>query len=388
MRGTPIIPVAGGHLADGVIVTLQIESAIGKAMVGRGVAGIAAMDAYREAQHAARFDSALKAGPRFGIAITPEAAKDAGIRVDSVDRFDSFSPNAGLFMARQLEHIFARVLETPYPEHNGVKYFPINTEVAPGARTYTIRRFSDTGEAVIWRGGGSIPRVGMAQQEESRPVRHIVSSFAYDIFDQMSAQFANIGLVAGLLKACRKAIAEKWNRLIWYGSATSDIYGVLTYPYLAKKSVATSFDGSADPDDVIAELNAMANYAAETSNGVFRSNACMTTPEVRNYLFDTPRSANTDTSIGKWWLENNSAGIKEIKVAWELKEGGSIPAGSHGFLFYKEGDEDAIRNVTPQTFTTLPMQRVGLEDVTIAYQSTGGISMPDVGHNLLGFVDV
>lgn len=394
---THTLAAEGGRLSPTDLGAINIakflERANPQGLVGED--GVARVDSAFAHQNAALFDHLLKTRGRFQIQLTQEdrdLLAQAGIRVDSAQaaRFDSFSTGAGLFMARQLEHIFARVLETPYPALNGMTLFPVNTEVAPGARTYTIRRFSDTGEAIIWRAGQTIPRVGMAQEEESRPVRHIASSFAYDIFDRMSANFANIGLEAGLLKTCRKACAQKVNRLVWYGDQAADVWGVLTCRDLQKRAVVTPFDGTADPDDVIAALNAGANWAAQNSKGVFRSDAMLTTERVKNYLMNTKISSGSDYSIGKWWLENNSAGIKEIKTAHELEgtDGGNFPDGTHGILFYKSGDEDAIRLIVPQGFTTLPVQQYGPEFVVIGFQSYGGCYMPDAGHNILLYVTV
>lgn len=391
MRGLANIPTGSGHLSADVLGRFNIDGLIRMSLLQRQPT-IEAIDEFRVDSNAALFGREFTGPgkPRFPIRFDREVAELAGIRVDSAaaERFDSASPTAGLFMARQLEQILAKVLETPRPALNAEMLFPVSTEVAPGARTYTIRRFDQTGEAIIWRGGGNIPRVGLVQEEETRPVRHIASSFAFDIFDQASANFANIGLTAGLLKACRRAVGELRNRLSWYGNAASDVYGVLTYPWLAKKVAATAFDGTASPDDVIAELNAAANYAEEQSNGVFHSTTMITTPYVKNYLANTPRSSTSDKSILAWFLENNSQGITEVKTAHELKGGTGIPTGAHGILFTKSGDEDACRLEVPQPFTTLPMQQIGPDFVTIAYESFGGAVMPYAGHSLLLFVDV
>lgn len=388
--GSSIIPVGAGLLPVG----LDIDALVRRSLIGRPVA-LEAMDDFRVDSNAdvlrAEFTKAGR--PKFSIRFDADVAEEAGLRMDAAEaaRFDSANPAAGLFMSRQLDQIIARVLETPAPPQNAPLLFPVNTEVQPGAKTYTLRRFEHTGEAVIWRGGAGIPRVGLTQEEETRPIRHIASSFSFDIYERASAGFANIGLEAGLLKACRRAILERYNKLCWYGDAASDIWGVLTYPYLEKKVVATPFDGTASPDDVIAELNSMANYAEQQSAGTFKCDTMITSQYVRNYLMNTPRSSTSDMSIGKWWLENNSQGITAIKVAHEMKGGtgtSGIASGSHGILFTKSGDEDAVRLVVPQTFTLLPVQQVALEFVNIAYMSFGGASMPYVGYSLLGFVDV
>ena len=390
MRPQQVLTPGGSHVELAAL-ERHLPSLISRSLMGR-MPSIDAVDEFRLDSNAALFQQEFRGPgrPRFPIVFDADVAEAAGIRMDSAGaaRFDSASPSAGLFMARQLEQRLAKVLETPRPVLNSDKLIPVSTEVMPGARTYTISRFDQTGEAIIWRGGQNIPRVGLVQEEETRPVRHLASSFAFDIFDQASANFANLPLAAKLLVAARRANGELRNRLAWYGNAASDVYGVLTYPYLDKKVCATAFDGTASPDDVIAELMAGAHYAAENSNGVFGSTDMITTAYVKRYLMSTPRSSNSDVSIGKWFLENNDAGITEIKVAHELRSGTGIPTGAHAILFTKAGDQDAMRMEVPQPFTTLPMQQIGPDFVTICYESFGGVNMPYVGHSLLMFVDV
>ncbi len=397
MRGLSTIPTDTGHLQADVLARFNINGLINMAHIGRQV-GISAMDEWRVDSNAQTFtDEFRRAGrPKFPIKFDAEVAEEAGIRLDGAAamRFDSAAPTAGLFMARQLEQVLGKVLETPRPALNAETMFPVSTEVMPGARTYTIRRLNNTGEAIIWRGGQNIPRVGLTQEELTRPVRHIASSYAFDIFDQASANFANIGLAANLLKGMRRAIGELRNRLSWYGNAASDIYGVLTYPWLDKKVVATPFDGTADPADVLAELHAGANYASEQSNDVFGSTSMVCTRYVLNYLSNTRISSTSDTTILEQFLKNNTVGITaaSIKVAHELRyradNNGAIPSGSHGILFTRFGDEDAVRLEVPQPFTTLPMQQIGPDFVSIGYESFGGAVMPYAGHSLLMFVEV
>lgn len=345
-----------------------------------------AMASARLAQHAARFDSIVKemktANPEIAFRIDSAlktAAKAANLREDA------FSASAGLHMARQLEHVYAEVLREAYPMQNAFTLFPIDSSVPAGARTHTVRRVYQDGDAAVYRGGQSpIPRVGVSQQEEQFPVRHYVTSFVYSLFEQLSSAFANSGLVSELLRAARDIIQEFANQKTWYGDDTNGIYGVLNYPWLPKKVVAVAFDGSADPDDVIAELNALANFPQENSKATYRPTALVVSTRVYNYLMNTPRGSVNDTTIGEFWLRTNSCGIKSIEQAWELQ--GVGPGGTDGVLFYR-ADRLGISNVIPQGFTTLPVQTLGFEDTTFAYMSHGGVIMRDVGNNILGWVD-
>jgi hypothetical protein len=300
-------------------------------------------------------------------------------------RADAFNGSAGFHMARQLEHIYAEVLREPFPLQNAFTLFPVDSTVPPGARTHTVRRLYQDGEATVYRGGNKgIPRVGVSQQEEQFPVRHYVTAFAYTLFDQLASNFANTAYVSELLRVARDVVMELANRKTWYGDPENGLYGVLNYPWLAKRAVSTPFDGTADADDVIAALNTLANSPVENSKATYRPDTFATSMRIRNYLMNTRMGTVNDTTIGEFWLRTNSLGIKAIEEAWELQ--GVGPGGTDGGLFYRR-DRRGIANVIPQPFTTLPVQSLGFEDTTFCYMSHGGVIMRDVGNNILGWLD-
>lgn len=340
----------------------------------------------RQQVHQGRFDSILKK--------LVEEDPEAKLKLDSafkkaghaaVLRADSFSASAGLAMARQLEHIYSEVLRESYPAQNAFALFPMDTSVPPGAKTHTVRRIYQDGEAGFYEGGEEVPRVGISQQEETFAVKHIVTSFNYSLFEQLSTAFANIALVAELLRTARDIIMEFANRVFWYGDTSVKLYGILNYPWLPVKVVSTPFDGSADADDVLGEINAVANFPKEESKATMSPNTFVTSPRARNYLMTTPRGATTDTTIGEFWLRTNGLGITKIEEAWELQ--GAGPGGTDGMLFYRR-DRLGVCLVVPQGFTTLPVQSLGFEDTTFAYMSVGGAIMRDVGNNILAWVDM
>lgn len=369
----------------------RFENEVTRLTFGRSGAGAVAKG--RASANVQRLDALVRqlkvenpdAGKRVDSLLT-DVVSGLQKRGDAADhRIDGFSPSAGFHMARQLEFIYADVLREQFPVQNAFAMFPVDTTVDPGARFHTVRRIYQDGEAAVFRGGtNGVPRVGVSQREQQFPVRHFVTSFAYSLWEALSSAFANTALVSELLRVARDVLMEFANNKYWYGDSTNGLYGVLDYPWLDKKLVATLFDGSANPDDVLAEMNALANFPIENSHSTFRPNTLCVSPRVRNYLMNTPRSATTDTTIGEYWLRTNSLGIKEILEAWELQ--GVGPGGTDGVLFYRN-DRLGISLVMPQPFSTLPLQAMGFEDVTFCWMSSGGVVMRDVGNNILGWVD-
>lgn len=302
-------------------------------------------------------------------------AEQAGVRTDA------FNDGGGLHLPRQLEHIHQRVLEEKRPVPNGLSLFRISNEVPVGARTHTVRRFLEDGEAAVYRGGTEVPRVGVSQVEEEFPVRHYVTSFATNHFEMLSSGFANTNEAQRKMRSARRIMESFINRMTW-GIGSNDahgVYGVLNYPWLAKKIASVLFDGSAAVNDVLAELQDAANYPSQQSKSVFMPNRCVTSTRVRDYLMNTRLGSVNDTTIGEFFTRNNEH-IDRIEGAWELRD--IAGAGVDGILFYNDS-EDGITNEMVQGLTPLPIQSFGFEDITYLYASHGGVIMRDAGNNIL-----
>lgn len=342
-------------------------------------------------QHGQNFRAALSgflgAAERAGINIHKHRqAVNAG-RIDSMlaqgGRRDSFSPDAGLHMSRQLEHVYTEILREEYPKQNAFELFPVDSSVPPGARTHTVRRLYQDGEASVYRAGQPVPMVEVSQQEEQFPVRHLVNGFVLSIFEMASSGFAGTNEAAELLKTARDVIMEYANLLFWHGSTTHKVYGVTNYPWLPKRVMAIAINDDSAADDILASLNDLANFPTNNTKGVLAPDTIATSPRIINYLFTRLRSAvaTSDTTIGEQFLRNQKR-IKGIEEAHELQ--GAGPGGSDGILCYRR-DRRGINIVIPQGFTTLPVQSLGFDEITHGYMSIGGAIMRDVGNNILGW---
>lgn len=345
------------------------------------------------AQYGERIDSVAKHRIQANARKLDSLVAQMQVRMDSSTREtvndglkrkrnDAFDAAGALFMSRQLEHRYADVLREEFPAQNAFTLFPTDQSVPPGARTHTVTRLYQDGEAAVYRGGQEIPRVGISQQEEQFPVRHYVTSFEYDIFSMMSANFANFALAAELLRTARDIINEFANLKTWYGDDVNGIKGVLNYPWLNKKLVATPFTDASATDSIMGELRDLANYPTSVSKAVYSPNRCVTSPRIKDYILGRARSTNSDKTIGEYFTSTN-AYIKQIDAAWELQ--GVGPGGTDGILMYRD-DRLGIANVIVQPFTTLPVEQEDYRFVTNCYMSHGGVIMRNSLNNILGWV--
>lgn len=323
-----------------------------------------------------RVDAAVKDDPRRADAALGRLVKgrDKGTRADA----------RGFHSARDLEYVYADVLREPMPAMTGTSLFFLDTSVPVGAKTHKIRRVAGHGEAAVYKAGDRIPTVGVSKSEVSLPIHHYVIGWETDLFSEQADAFSAEGISEAQEKArnAREIMARFFNRMTWHGDPKIGLYGVFSFPWLPVIAPSVAFDGTESPDDVIAALNWIADYSHDVSKATFASDRLATSPRIRSYLFQTPRSSTSDTSIGKWFLDNHPR-IKAIDEAPELHN----PKGDgyDGILAYR-GDRLGIANVLVQPFTTLPVERQGFANRSLAYMSHGGVNMRDVGNNLLAYV--
>lgn len=312
-----------------------------------------------------------------------DALVGTGVEDYVATRADALGPAGGLFLPRQLEHIYRKVLEEKRPALNAMRLFPVDSEVPVGARNHTVRRFLQYGEAKIHRGSNvDIPGASAAQIEEQFPVRFAVTSVKIPVFELLAARFANVDMYGAYVRAARRAFDTLANQLFWAGSAEDGLYGILNYPYLPKKIVSTSFvPGASTGDQIVAAISAILNYANDYSRQTFSSNRLAISPRVDTMIKNTRMGSVDTTTIKKFILDNNPGLV--IEVVHELQ--GAGPGGLDGILAYNDS-ADSISLVMPQGLTALPVQYREFDQFTPMYGSIGGVVMRDVGNNLLAWV--
>jgi hypothetical protein len=301
------------------------------------------------------------------------------------DRRDALTGQAGAF-PRDLEFVYAEVLNEARRPLNAMRMFRIDTRVPLGARTHTVRRRLGVGDSQIYRGGLEIPVVRGSYVEEQFRVIHLVTSVLTDYFELLSDSFAGRSQFADDTRTAIRVLEERMNQIAFSGDGPSKVWGVLNYPHLAKTASAFAFTAAnvaADPDGARAELNRLANYAIEASGGAFRPNRVATSIEVRNILTQTQNSTASDRSVAAIWLDGQEV-IRQIEGAHELR--GIGPAGEDGILFYDDQiNSTAIVVVQPPT--PLPAHAINaLQNQTIYVATIGGAVMREVGNNLLAYV--
>lgn len=338
------------------------------------------MDTLQYSEQLARLDSRTQALVANAKHMSPKQFAEARFK-ENARRLDSVSPGNGLLLARDVEYAYQQVLRTKYAPLSALSLFPTDSRVPPGALVYKLKRVTHQGEARYHRGNNAdIPRSGASAEEQLRPVRHIVSSIALDMFEQQSASFAGVNLRGELQEGCARAIQEFLNTKTWNGDNELDVYGVLNYPYCPKVSSAVSIDSTtSDAMDILEELHRLASLASELSDNTFMPNTIVMPVRQANYIAQTKLSSSDLSETIETSFLKESKFITSIKVAPELA--GAGPSGEDVMFLYRANDQNSVANVVPQGFTMLPVQQQNFNMTIPCYMSHGGVLMRDPLNN-------
>lgn len=325
----------------------------------------------------------------------PEIRLDAQ-RAFEEGRVDALTPGPAGFL-RDFDYIHRELLEERRPQLNAGMLFPADTSVPLGAPTHTVRRAVTTGRARWHNKGEGFPLIKAGYIEEQFRTGFAVCAVEQSFFEGLQLGFAGLQTYRIEATGAIRAIEEFLNEVAFYGDPARQIYGALTYPHLAKMVLPVQFGGVSTGAQIAAQLHALVDAPMIQSSGVFRPNRLVTSEAVHQFLATTPlNTAGGDVTIKEFFLKGQSqtSGIRDIEIAHELSaaemtaHGVGNPAGRHGIFAYRD-DKLSVSHVLPQRPTFLPIwQSSPIDTLHVAFASTGGTTMHDVGNNVLGFVQL
>lgn len=320
------------------------------------------------------------------------------LRAYEIGRIDAaLSPGPAGFL-RDFDYVHREILAEERPRLNAGRLFPMDTSVPLGAPTHTWKRSVVTGKAKWHSKGEAFPLSKAGYLEELFRTGFIVCAIEQNFFEGLQIGFAGMQTYRIEAEGAIRAIEEFLNEVAFYGSPARQIYGVLTYPHLAKRVISTTFGSPSTGVQVAAAFNSLLNTPTVNSSGTFMPNRCVTSEAVKAYISTTPLDASGGTvTIEEFILkgQSESTGIREIEVAHELSADEMTahnvgnPAGYDGILAFRGEDRRSVAHVLPQEPTFLPIWNSSpIDTLHVAFASSGGMVMHNVGNNILGFVRV
>lgn len=288
-----------------------------------------------------------------------------------------FDDAASAFLARELTHVRAQVLQVKKAPLNAFQVFPVQTDIPVGAETALQRIYDSVGIAkIIGNYADDLPRADVAGKETAVRVYQLGAAYGYNVRELQNAAFANRPLSALKAAAARNAIDIKLNQLAWYGEAKNNIFGFLNQPnigeYALKNDGANGSTALKDKDEatVIRDMNEFLQAIPTATNEVETPNTVLLPPEAYAYL-KTTRLTDSDRTLMDFIQQAHPEITRWMKVG-ELKGAGED---GKDVMFAGVFDPTYIKFEIPARFNQLPVEKRNLEYVIDCLSETAGVTV-------------
>jgi hypothetical protein len=279
------------------------------------------------------------------------------------------------FFQRELEVVKAKTYDVKYPELKVRRLIPASFEAGAGAESIVYQQYDQVGMAkIISSYASDLPRADIVGKEFTAKIKSLGAAFGYSIQEIRSANMAGKPLQSRKANAAKRAIMQLEQRIAYFGDASTGLIGFLNNPNVTQTTVPNGVSASPlwsnkTPDEILLDLNGMANFIVESTNGVEIPNTILLPLAQYNYIKSTARSAQSDKTILQYFLENNGY-IQTVEWVNELKAAGV--AGVDLAVCYRK-DPDVLTLEIPSDFEQFPEQEKGLEYEVPCHQRIGGV---------------
>lgn len=279
--------------------------------------------------------------------------------------------DASIWTAEQLNHIKRRTYEKKFPPMSGDILVPQSTETPRYAKTITYKVYSEFGMAkVIANYADDLPRVDVAAEEVTVNVKRIGDSYGYNI-DELEASIGTGDMLpARKATAARKGINIKLNAIMMIGDAQYGLYGIMTHPNIGTTVITGGWSATADPVDMLNDVNAIYNAVVEQSNGVHKPNV-IALPAGKLAILQNARLPDSGGKTVYTFFMDNHPGVRFVEVP-EFKGAGT---GNTDVIMAYERSEENLEHELVQDFEQLPAQARNLELVVDCTAKSGGVSV-------------
>jgi hypothetical protein len=292
----------------------------------------------------------------------------------NMNHFDS---SESLFLLRQLDYIKTQTYDVKYAELKARKLIPVSSEADPGAEKIFYRQYDQSGLAkVVSNYADDLPRADVAGKEFFASVKTLGASYAYNLQEMRAAVYGNVPLEQRRANAARRSIAQLENRIAFFGDTASGLQGLLTNSNITSVTIPADGTGASKlwtaktPDQILRDLNLVANTIVSTSLGVEIPDTLLLPIAQYNYIASTARSANSDTTILNYFLQNNPY-IKAVEWVNELYH--AAGGGTLDVIFAYRRSPEVLTMEVPSDFEQLELQVNNLEYKIPCIERFGGI---------------
>jgi len=289
--------------------------------------------------------------------------------------------DGAVFFQRQLEHIKAKSYDVRYAELKARMLFPVSNEGGPGVTTITYRTYDQAGAAKIINAyADDLPRADVAGKETTIPVRSVGISYGYNLDEIQASQLTGLSLDQRRANAARRANEQTTNDVAFFGDADSGLPGLFDNPNIPTGAVVDPGAGTEwvnkTPDQILFDVNDLFADIFETTLMVEQGNTLLLPPAQWSFISSTARSANSDTTILQY-LVNNSPYLTSAEDVIPVNEFGAAnnPELSTDAMMAYDRNPDKLQLEIPVELEMLPVQQKNLEFVIPGRSRLGGLNV-------------
>lgn len=289
--------------------------------------------------------------------------------------------DGAVFFQRQLEHIKARSYDVKYAELKARMLFPVSNEAGPGVNTITYRTYDQAGAAKIINAyADDLPRADVAGKETSIQVRSVGISYGYNLDEIQSSQLTGAALDQRRANAARRANEQTVNDVAFFGDAISGMGGLFDNPNIPTGAVVNPGGGTEwvnkTPDEILFDINDLFADIFETTKMVESGNTLLLPPAQWSYIAATPRSANSDTTILQYVVQNSPFLQSEADVipVNECLAANNPELATDAMVAY-DRNPDKLQLEIPVELEMLPIQQKNLEFIVPGRSRLAGLNI-------------
>lgn len=289
--------------------------------------------------------------------------------------------DGAVFFQRQLEHIKSKSYDVRYAELKARTLFPVTNEAGPGVNTITYRTYDQAGAAkIISAYADDLPRADIAGKETTVPVRSVGISYGYNLDEIQSAQLTGMPLEQRRANSAMRSVEQTINTVAFFGDAEHNLPGFFSNPNIPSGNVVDPGSGTEwvnkTPDQILFDINDAFADVFETTKMVESANTLLLPPSQWSYIMSTPRSANSDTTIAMYVVQNSPYlnSLDDI-IAINECQASLNPELTNDAMVVYDRNPDKLELEIPVELEMLPVQQKNLEFIIPGRARVGGVNV-------------
>jgi hypothetical protein len=318
---------------------------------------------------------------RFDAENGPYSELDLQMIQGGIIQMAGFRADAGeaYYFARALDYIKAQTYDIIFPDLNGLKLVPPNTNYPQSVATITYRSWTMAGMAkIVANYADDLPRADVAGIEKFVPVRTVADSYGYNVMELIQSAATGSQIDSRKAVAARRAFDEKVSSMALVGDSDYGLVGMTNFPNISLTTAITGSWSAAGTtgDQILADLTAGYNAVPDQSNEThWVTQIALPTNAYRAATQKRVSSGSEYTTRTAWdqFVIQTQNGGRPVPTVLQIRELKTAGAGGVSRAIFGEFTLQSCEIPIPMPFDQLPPQPRNLEAVVPCMGRVGGV---------------